>query len=96
LTVRVPFVLAVLPGLTIVPAAIVNAPTVPAPARVPPFNATAELPIAPLTSSVPALTVVFTPYVLVPARTSVPLPSLVTLFPTATVMGSLMEMSPSP
>ena len=59
LTFSVPAAPFALPGLTVEPLAIVSAPTVPAPASVPPLDTeTAELPMEPLTSSVPAETTV--------------------------------------
>ena len=59
-TVSVPATPAVLPGLMVAPLAIVTAPTVPAPAKVAPSLTVtpAELPMEPLTSSVPAETTV--------------------------------------
>ena len=67
-----------MPGLTVEPLAIVSAPTVPAPASVAPLlTDTAELASDPLTSSVPALTVVPPLWGLVPDKVTVPVPCLV-------------------
>ena len=77
-TFSVPAVPFALPGLTVEPLCIVSAPTVPAPASVAPLaTVTAELPIEPLTSSVPALTVVAPLWVLAPVKVNVPAPSFV-------------------
>ena len=79
-TFSVPAVPFALPGLTVEPLAIVSAPTVPAPASVPPLDTeTAELPMEPLTSSVPALTVVPPLWVLVPDSVTVPVPCFVSV-----------------